>query len=91
MLAEAGQAGFVKSQPPTNHGRGVTLRHIIAAAVVFIAAVAAWQGWQYYQVKQAEEAQFVDLIACERDCRSCSYAAALDCENRFRARCRRGR
>ena len=31
-------------------------------------------------VKQAEEAQFVDLIACERDCRSCSYAAALDCD-----------
>jgi hypothetical protein len=22
----------------------------------------------------------VDLIACERDCRSCSYAAALDCD-----------
>jgi hypothetical protein len=31
-------------------------------------------------VKQAEEAQFVDLIACERDCRTCSYAAALDCD-----------
>jgi len=31
-------------------------------------------------VKQAEEAAFVDLIACERDCRSCSYAAALDCD-----------
>jgi hypothetical protein len=31
-------------------------------------------------VKQAEEASFVDLIACERDCRSCSYAAALDCD-----------
>jgi hypothetical protein len=31
-------------------------------------------------VKQAEEAQFVDLIACERDCRSCSYANALDCD-----------
>jgi hypothetical protein len=31
-------------------------RHIIAAALVFVAAVAAWQGWQYYQVKQAEEA-----------------------------------
>ena len=30
-------------------------------------------------VKQAEEAQFVDLIACESDCRNCSYAAALDC------------
>ena len=23
---------------------------------------------------------FVDLIACERDCRTCSYAAALDCD-----------
>jgi hypothetical protein len=23
---------------------------------------------------------FVDLIACERDCRSCSYAAWLDCD-----------
>ncbi len=32
------------------------------------------------RVKQAEEASFVDLIACERDCRSCSYAAALDCD-----------
>ena len=31
-------------------------------------------------VKQAEEAPFVDLIACERDCRNCSYAAALDCD-----------
>lgn len=31
-------------------------------------------------VKQAEEESFVDLIACERDCRSCSYAAALDCD-----------
>ena len=31
-------------------------------------------------VKQAEEAQFVDLIACERDCRNCSYAIALDCD-----------
>ena len=31
-------------------------------------------------MKQAEEAQFVDLIACERDCRTCSYAAALDCD-----------
>ena len=24
--------------------------------------------------------KFVDLIACERDCRNCSYAAALDCD-----------
>ena len=32
------------------------------------------------ELKQAEEASFVDLIACERDCRSCSYAAALDCD-----------
>src|SRR5206468_5673213 len=31
-------------------------------------------------VKQAEDAAFVDLIACERDCRTCSYAAALDCD-----------
>ena len=31
-------------------------------------------------MKQAEEASFVDLIACERDCRTCSYAAALDCD-----------
>ena len=31
-------------------------------------------------VKQADEAAFVDLIACERDCRTCSYAAALDCD-----------
>jgi hypothetical protein len=31
-------------------------------------------------LKQAEEATFVDLIACERDCRNCSYAAALDCD-----------
>ena len=31
-------------------------------------------------VKQAEEESFVDLIACERDCRNCSYAAALDCD-----------
>jgi hypothetical protein len=31
-------------------------------------------------VKQVESATFVDLIACERDCRNCSYAAALDCD-----------
>ena len=31
-------------------------------------------------VKQAEEASFIDLIACEQDCRNCSYAAALDCD-----------
>jgi hypothetical protein len=31
-------------------------------------------------VKQVEDATFVDLIACERDCRACSYAAALDCD-----------
>jgi hypothetical protein len=31
-------------------------------------------------LKQAEEAAFIDLIACERDCRNCSYAAALDCD-----------
>jgi hypothetical protein len=24
--------------------------------------------------------ELVDLIACERDCRSCSYAAWLDCD-----------
>ena len=32
------------------------------------------------ELKQAEEAAFIDLIACERDCRGCSYAAALDCD-----------
>lgn len=32
------------------------------------------------ELKQAEEAAFIDLIACERDCRNCSYAAALDCD-----------
>ena len=32
------------------------------------------------RLKQAEDASFIDLIACERDCRSCSYAAALDCD-----------
>ena len=26
------------------------------------------------------DAAFTDLIACERDCRSCSYAAWLDCD-----------
>jgi len=31
-------------------------------------------------VKQITDAAFVDLIACERDCRNCSYAAALDCD-----------
>ena len=36
--------------------------------------------WREGVVKQAEETTFVDLIACERDCRTCSYAAALDCD-----------
>ena len=31
-------------------------------------------------MKQAEEEAFIDLIACERDCRNCSYAIALDCD-----------
>ena len=31
-------------------------------------------------VKQITDTAFVDLIACERDCRNCSYAAALDCD-----------
>jgi hypothetical protein len=31
-------------------------------------------------VKQVIDAAFVDLIACERDCRCCGYAAALDCD-----------
>ena len=26
------------------------------------------------------ELSFTDLIACERDCRNCSYAAWLDCD-----------
>ena len=26
------------------------------------------------------DSSFTDLIACERDCRSCSYAAWLDCD-----------
>lgn len=29
---------------------------------------------------QVAEDQFLDLIACERDCRRCSYAATLDCD-----------
>ncbi len=28
----------------------------------------------------AADGSFVDLIACERDCRSCSYAVWLDCD-----------
>ncbi len=28
----------------------------------------------------AADDSFVDLIACERDCRTCSYAAWLDCD-----------
>jgi hypothetical protein len=27
-----------------------------------------------------EDGSFVDLIACERDCRTCSYAAWLSCD-----------
>lgn len=38
------------------------------------------RGQERGTVKQAEEAQFVDLIACERDCRNCSYASSLDCD-----------
>ena len=29
---------------------------------------------------QEDMAPFVDLIACERECRTCSYAASLDCD-----------
>jgi hypothetical protein len=30
--------------------------------------------------EQVVDDPFVDLIACERECRSCSYAATLDCD-----------
>ena len=33
-----------------------------------------------HQMGPRSDAAFVDLIACERDCRNCSYAAALDCD-----------
>ena len=39
--------------------------------------------WLAVNAKPAEEAlvdPFVDLIACERECRSCSYAMTLDCD-----------
>jgi hypothetical protein len=42
-------------------------------------ACAQRRNWRE-SMKQAEDAAFVDLIACERDCRTCSYAAALDCD-----------
>ncbi len=29
---------------------------------------------------ESVDASVVDLIACERDCRTCSYAAWLDCD-----------
>jgi hypothetical protein len=44
------------------------------------ASLCAASGRSEGVVKQVEDATFVDLIACERDCRSCSYAAALDCD-----------
>jgi hypothetical protein len=55
---------------PSTHGR---LRSQPQSPVPSVASVRE-------SVKQAEEGAFVDLIACERDCRSCSYAAALDCD-----------
>jgi len=39
--------------------------------------------WLAVNAKPAEEAlsdSFVDLIACERECRNCSYAMTLDCD-----------
>lgn len=40
--------------------------------------------WLAVKSNAAEEAvaaaPFVDLIACERECRTCSYAASLDCD-----------
>jgi len=39
--------------------------------------------WLAVKAKPVEEAlgdPFVDLIACERECRTCSYAASLDCD-----------
>jgi hypothetical protein len=46
-------------------------------------ARANWEFWLAVNAKPAEEAladPFVDLIACERECRSCSYAMTLDCD-----------
>ena len=40
--------------------------------------------WLAVKSNTAQEAvaaaPFVDLIACERECRTCSYAASLDCD-----------
>lgn len=40
--------------------------------------------WLAVKVNPAKEAppdsRFVDLIACEKECRTCSYAASLDCD-----------
>jgi hypothetical protein len=32
------------------------------------------------KAQEALAEPFVDLIACERECRSCSYAMTLDCD-----------
>jgi hypothetical protein len=47
--------------------------------------VRGWRGSQAaVKPNPAKEAlaadPFVDLIACERECRTCSYAASLDCD-----------
>ena len=60
---------------PADPGPLVSLDGLLPAPL----ACAQRRNWRE-SVKQAEDVAFVDLIACERDCRTCSYAAALDCD-----------
>ncbi len=43
-------------------------------------AGAGWRGREGAVKPNAAEDPYTDLIACERDCRTCSYAAWLDCD-----------
>ena len=73
-LGGPGRAAYTWTIPPTqDRQRSSTGR---SQPRPLVPSAANWRE----SVKQAEDAAFVDLIACERDCRTCSYAAALDCD-----------
>ena len=72
-----GAGGLAAYTGPTRRSRTARVpRQVLPSPAALVPQRREWRE----SVKQAEEASFVDLIACERDCRTCSYAAALDCD-----------
>ena len=72
------------SEAPASGGRASSGECVVTTFPGFEGGARAnWEFWLAVNANPAEEAlvdPFVDLIACERECRSCSYAMTLDCD-----------